>query len=82
MNLHRLAGLARIVGAFILLAAAPAAFAGGTSWDRWLESRGHHGGPHGGTYHSTPEFDPAAGGALAVLLAGGAMFVANRRRSK
>jgi len=29
-----------------------------------------------------PEFDPAAGGALVALLAGGALFIASRRKSK
>ena len=32
--------------------------------------------------HSVPEFDPAAGGALVALLAGGALLVANRRQRK
>lgn len=32
--------------------------------------------------HWVPEFDPAAGGALVALLAGGALFVASRRKSK
>ncbi|HET6436999.1 MAG TPA: hypothetical protein VFG59_02975 [Anaeromyxobacter sp.] len=40
--------------------------------------RGHESGQRS---HSVPEFDPAAGGALAALLAGGAL-VAARRRSK
>ncbi len=31
---------------------------------------------------SVPEFDPAAVGSMAVLLAGGATYVANRRRNK
>ncbi len=29
-----------------------------------------------------PEFDPAAGGALVALLAGGALYIAARRKSK
>ncbi len=32
--------------------------------------------------HWVPEFDPAAGGALVALLAGGALFIANRRKGK
>ena len=32
--------------------------------------------------HWVPEFDPAAGGALVALLAGGLLTVVNRRRSK
>jgi hypothetical protein len=54
------------------LLAAPGALAQ-SRWDRWYEHWRRH---------SVPEFDPAAGGALAVLLAGGALFIANRRRRK
>jgi len=32
--------------------------------------------------HWVPELDPAAGGALVALLAGGALFIASRRKSK
>lgn len=32
--------------------------------------------------HWVPEFDPAAGGALIALLAGGALFIANRRNKR
>ncbi len=35
-----------------------------------------------GRRHWVPEFDPAAGGALVALLVGGALFVANRRKTK
>jgi hypothetical protein len=34
----------------------------------------------GGGSHRVPEFDPAAAGAVAALLAGGALTLANRRR--
>ncbi len=54
-----------LVGAALL--AAPAAFARPDKGHDWKR-------------HSVPEFDPAAGGALAVLLTGGVLFVANRRR--
>ncbi len=32
--------------------------------------------------HWVPEFDPAAGGALVALLAGGALTIASRRKAK
>lgn len=64
----------------------------GGFWDwlfDWLRNRGGHGngngngnGGGGGGGHSVPEFDPAAGGAMGALLAGGALTLARRRRSK
>lgn len=32
--------------------------------------------------HWVPEFDPAAGGALVALLAGGALTIASRRKAR
>jgi hypothetical protein len=37
------------------------------------------GGEPGNGRHSVPEFDPAAAGAIAALLAGGALTIASRR---
>ncbi len=83
MNIHRLTGLAKIVAVVVAMAAAPAVLAEQSSWDRWRAERGRGEHSHGGgNYRSVPEFDPAAAGALSVLLAGGALFFANRRRSK
>lgn len=56
------------------LLAAPAAFAWGDD-----HRPGHK--PPKPPAHRTPEFDPAAAGAMAVLLASGAVSIANRRRS-
>jgi len=40
-----------------------------------------HGHRWRGLRHSIPEFDPAAAGALAALIAGGALYVASKKRS-
>ncbi len=59
----------------VALLAAPAAFA------QWNDRDDHHGWHHDRDRHrAVPEFDPAAAGTLAVLLGGGALFIANRRR--
>ena len=41
---------------------------------------GRGGGRGGGGRHSVPEFDPAAAGAIAALLASGALTIAHRRK--
>ncbi|HVO20915.1 MAG TPA: hypothetical protein VMU15_16755 [Anaeromyxobacter sp.] len=71
MTARNLLHAARILAVALAALAAPAALADHLG-DR---------APRAPT-HSVPEFDPAAGGALVALLAGGALLVANRRQSK
>jgi len=47
-------------------------------FDHWW-GRHRHRPP---TRHPAPEFDPAAAGAVAALLASGGLFIANRRERK
>lgn len=48
----------------------------------WAASPTHHRSEPPQRRHGVPEFDPAAAGALIALLAGGALYVASRRKSK
>ncbi len=68
----RLVQAAKAVSLAAALLLAPAALAG----------PGHSRAEPASRRHWVPEFDPAAGGALIALLAGGALFIANRRKSK
>jgi hypothetical protein len=71
--------IARILQALTIagaLLAAPAALADWSFFHR--REPPHH--PDEKKPHAVPEFDPAAGGALIALLAGGGLYVASRRR--
>ncbi len=70
--MSRLVHAVRAVSIAAALIVAPAAFA----------APGHSRAEPPSRRHWVPEFDPAAGGALVALLAGGALFIANRRKSK
>lgn len=72
MTNERLVHAARGAFIFAALLLAPAAYA---------SPHHHHGEPQEGRRHWVPEFDPAAGGALIALLAGGALYIASRRKS-
>jgi hypothetical protein len=66
---HKLSRLAKIAFVVSSLAIAPAAMAQ-WSWWQWPPRR------------AAPEFDPAAAGAVASLVAGGALLLASRRNRK
>ena len=68
MSLLHIAKACLIAAALLL---APAAFA-----------TPQHGVGVPGRWHGLPELDPAAGGAIVALLAGGALHIADRRRSR
>jgi MYXO-CTERM domain-containing protein len=72
------------IAAILLSAAAPAL--GDNRPDQGRGNGSGTNGPKGGNQgrgriRSVPEFDPAAGAAIAALVAGGAFLIVRRRRS-
>jgi hypothetical protein len=71
-------GCLKVVSLMAFMLAAPAALAGGSRGES-----AHRGAPIQRQHSSSvPEFDPAAGGAVAALIAGGGLVLAGRRNRK
>jgi hypothetical protein len=73
----------KLLAVVFALCAAPAVLAGNGDHGSWRGGWGDHPGRGGdaGGKRAVPEFDPAAAGALAALVAGGALYVASRKKS-
>lgn len=66
------------LGLLLLLALLPFGAAAGNQ--NGQGQNGHQGGNKQGGQRSVPEFDPAVAGAIAAIVAGGAVVLARRRR--
>lgn len=70
----------KLLSLLAFLLAAPVALAWGRN--EGPSHRPSPGRPSPVPTHAVPEFDPAAGGAVAALLAGGGLVLAGRRKAK